>query len=105
MSRITIQINNLSDVDGFPVDNWTDYYSCWCEPLDLYGEELYASQSIRYNNVLKFKVRYCNKIRAMRTADKSLYRVIFEDKPYEVYQVDFKNNSKDFVYIKAKLIV
>ena len=41
----------------------------------------------------------------MRTTDKNKFIVVFDKVEYAVYQVDFKANSKDYVYIKAKMVI
>lgn len=103
-NRISIKKKTKSVVDGRWKEKLEDYYDCWCTPMELYGNELYEAQNIKYENVLVFKVRYCKKVKDMRTTDKNKFIVIFDSVQYQVYQVDFKSNSKDFVYIKAKMV-
>lgn len=104
-SRINIKKKVKSVVNGRWEETLEEYYECWCMPMELYGKELYEAQRAEYENVLVFKVRYCNKIKAMRTTEKNKYIVIFDNVEYEVYNVDFKANSKDFVYIKSKMVI
>lgn len=104
-SRIEIKRKSKIVVNGRWEDTLENYYNCWCAPMELYGQELYEATNIKYENVLVFKVRYCNKIKDMRTTNKSDFIVIFDNTEYEVYQVDFKANSKDYVYIKAKMVI
>lgn len=104
-SRILIKIEEKEIVNGRWVETLKNYYECWCTPLELYGKELYEAKQIKLENVLAFRVRYCNKIRNMRTIDKNRFRVFFEGIEYKVYQVDFKGNAKDYVYIKANMVI
>jgi SPP1 family predicted phage head-tail adaptor len=104
-NRIIIKLKDKKVINGRWEETLEDYYKCWCEPLDLYGKELYDAINIKYENVLVFKVRYCSKVKAMRTTEKSKFTIVFEDVNYEVYQVDFKANTKDYVYIKAKMVI
>lgn len=104
-SRIIIKKRNKKVVEGKWQEEIVPYYECWCTPIELYGKELYESQNIQYENVLVFKVRYCNKIKAMRTTDKNRFVVIFEDAEFQVFHVDFKANAKDYVYIKTKMVI
>ncbi|MGG7142481.1 phage head closure protein [Clostridium nigeriense] len=104
-SKIRIKNRVKLIVNGRWEEKTEDYYDCWCTPMELYGNELYEAQNIKYENVIVFKVRYCNKVKAMRTTDKNKFIILFEDIEYQVYQVDFKANSKDYVYIKAKMII
>lgn len=104
-SKISIKKKIKDIVSGRWENSFKDYYSCWCTPMELYGKELYDAQNSKYENVLVFKVRYCNKIKEMRTTDKNKFIVVFDNTEYQVYQVDFKGNSKDYVYIKAKMVI
>jgi SPP1 family predicted phage head-tail adaptor len=104
-NRIIIKLKDKKVVNGRWEEVLSEYYSCWCDPLDLYGKELYEAQNIKYENVLVFKVRYCNKIKAMRTTDKNKFVVVFDNVEYQVYQVDFKANAKDYIYIKAEMVI
>lgn len=104
-ARIKIKVKTKKVVEGQWEEEVAPYYECWCTPLELWGKELYAAMQSKYENVLVFKVRYCNKVRAMRKTEKSKYLVVFEGANYEVFQVDFKNNSKDWVFIKAKMVI
>lgn len=104
-SRVSIKKKVKFIVNGRWEEALEDYYNCWCTPMELYGKELYESQNIKYENVLVFKVRYCNKIKQMRTTDKNKFIVVYDGVEYSVYQVDFKANSKEYVYIKAKMVI
>ena len=104
-SKIVIKKKDKKIIAGRWKETDEEYYSCWCDVLELYGQELYAAENIQYQNVLVFKVRYCNKIKDMRTTDKNKFTVIYDNVVYQVYQVDFKANSKDYVYIKAKMVI
>ena len=104
-SRICIKKKDKKIIAGRWKETDEEYYSCWCDVLELYGQELYAAENIKYQNVLVFKVRYCNKIKDMRTTDKNKFTVIYDNVAYQVYQVDFKTNTKDYVYIKAKMVI
>ncbi|MFR5267202.1 phage head closure protein [Clostridium sp.] len=103
--RIEIKQKIKNIVDGRWVESYEHYYKCWCTPLELYGEELYAAMNNKHENILYFKVRYCNKIKAMRKTDKKKFIVIFEGVEYEVFTIDFKQNKKDWVYIKTKMVI
>ncbi len=104
-SRIIIKERVKKVVSGRWEESLKNYYECWCTPTELYGKELYEAQNLKYENVLVFKVRYCSKIKAMRTTDKNMFVIVFDNTEYQVYQVDFKANSKEYVYIKAKMII
>lgn len=104
-SRISIKEKVKEIQSGRWEERLIDYYECWCTPLELYGKELYEAQNIKYENILVFKVRYCEKIKGMRKTDKKKFVIVFEEAEYEVFQVDFKGNSKNFVFIKSKMVI
>lgn len=103
--RIQIKLKSKKVINGRWEETLQDYYDCWATPMELYGKELYEAISIKYENVLVFKVRYCNKIKEMRKTDKETYSVFYDGVEYSVYQVDFKANSKEWVHIKAKMVI
>lgn len=104
-SRISIKKKVKNIVNGRWEESFEDYYNCWCTPMELYGKELYEAQNIKYENVLVFKVKYCNKVKDMRTTDKNKFIVVYDGVQYQVYQVDFKSNTKDYVFIKANMVI
>lgn len=104
-ARIEIKTKESFVLDGRMQEKANPYYKCWCTPTELYGKELYESINIKYENILVFKVRYCNKIKEMRKTNKSQFIVIFDETEYDVFQIDFKANKKDWVYIKAKMVI
>lgn len=104
-SRISIKKKVKNIVNGRWEESFEDYYNCWCTPMELYGKELYEAQDIKYENVLVFKVKYCNKVKDMRTTDKNKFIVVYDGVQYQVYQVDFKSNTKDYVFIKANMVI
>lgn len=104
-SRISIKKKIKVIVNGRWGESFEDYYNCWCTTMELYGKELYEAQNMKYENVLVFKVRYCNKVKDMRTTDKNKFIVVYDGVEYQVYQIDFKGNTKDYIYIKAKMVI
>lgn len=104
-NRIQIKIKDTVVVNGRQQEQTKPYYRCWCEALEVYGQELYQAINSKHENVLYFKVRYCKKINDMRRTNKEKFVVKFEDVDYEVFYIDFKRNSKDWVYIKAKMVI
>lgn len=97
----TVEKINGREKEGVPAE----YYSCWCTPLDLYGEEFYLAENNGYKNVLKFKVRFCSKIADMsKKMDSRNFLISYDNKLYEVYSIDFLGNSRDYVIIKANRV-
>lgn len=102
--RIEIMKVTNEVINGRQTKTKAHFYSCWATPIELYGEEFYTASNIGYKNVLKFKVRYCNTIKALRLNPKS-YIVKYDGLEYEVFNIDFKNNAKDYVFIKANAVI
>ncbi|WP_297520500.1 phage head closure protein [uncultured Clostridium sp.] len=104
-TRIEIKKREKEIIDGRSKENLKPYYKCWCELLELFGKELYEAINIKYENTLVFKVRYCKKIKEMRKSNKSDFLVVCDGIEYDIYQIDFKQNKKDWVYLKAKMVI
>ena len=104
--KIKILKKTIKKINGREVEGAADeYYSCWCTPLDLYGQEFYLAENNGYKNVLKFKVRFCSKIADMnKEMDIRNFLISYDDKLYEVYSIDFLGNSRDYVCIKANRV-
>lgn len=102
--RIQIKTKSKEVINGRWEETLQDYYQCWATPMELYGKELYEAINIKYENVVVFKVRYCNKIKEMRKTKKESFVILLDGEEYTVYHVDFKANSKNWVYIKAKMV-
>lgn len=79
------------------------FFSCWCEIKQLYGTELYKALEIRLQNVIVFETRYCKKINEIRKKMKD-YFIEYDGEKYELYAVDFKNNDKQYVQLKANQV-
>lgn len=103
--RIQIKLKSKEVISGRWEERYPDYYTCWATPMELYGKELYEAINIKYENVLVFKVRYCNKIKDMRKTQKNHFIIILDGVEYTVYQIDFKANAKDYAYIKARMVI
>lgn len=84
--------------------NGEDYYDCWATPIDLYGDELYQTLTVKLENVIIFEVKYCNKIKALRNQLKE-YFIEYDGDRYEIYHINYKRNAKEKVLLKAKLII
>lgn len=79
------------------------FFLCWCEIKQLYGTELYKALEIRLQNVIVFETRYCKKINEIRKKMKD-YFIEYDGEKYELYAVDFKNNDKQYVQLKANQV-
>lgn len=109
-TKVSIKKKNRKIIEGREEETLEDYYSCWCNPKELYGKEFYEVLNTKLNNVLVFETRYCEKIRAM--ADKNInkngikdFYITFNGCNYNVFHIDFMNNSKEIVLLKCKEVI
>lgn len=103
-TKINIKKCVKTVINGRQDESLEDYFTCWCNPKELYGKELYEAINMKVTNGLVFEVRYCEKIRAMReeiVKKKARFTIEFDGCTYDIYYMDFKNNSRDIVLIKA----
>lgn len=103
-TRIKIKRISKKIVNGRHEEVEEDYFSCWCNPKDFYGKELYEAINIKFQHALNFETRYCNKIRLMieeMVKKEARFQVEYGNCKYEIFYIDFKNNSKDVVVIKS----
>lgn len=100
--RINITVTTETRVNGKPIITDVPFYSCWCEVLQLYGNELYQAINIKLENTIIFKVRYCKLLEQLQ--DKKEYKVEFKGNIYKIYYVDFAKDYKKYVLLKCNLI-
>lgn len=99
--RIKIFRRNVEIVDGRRVEREPElHYTAWCEVGNLYGQELYSAIEIRLENTIIFEVRYCKKIKEIQQNLKQFF-IEFEGKTYDIYAIDFRQNERQYVQLKA----
>ena len=101
-SRIIIKKTQEIRINGKPVKLEEEFYKCWTEIQDLIGNELYNALSIKLENTIIFKVRWCKKIEELRKYKD--FKVYFEGNKYEIYQVDYAKYYRKYILIKAKMV-
>lgn len=79
------------------------FYDCWAEILDLYGQELYDALQMKLENTIIFKIRYCKKVEELR--NKENFIVEWQGRKYEIYYPDFLGYNKQFVKLKCKEVL
>lgn len=103
IARIQIVRITSETVAGRRMETETPYFSCWCDTMDLYGAELYDALHIKLENTIVFKVRFCKQIKAMKHRVKE-FVIDYDGERYGLYAVDFGNNDKNYVFLKANCI-
>lgn len=99
---ITIQKRTKTVEKGRKVEEWKDYYRCWAERKSLYGKELYTALEARMENVLNFETRYCRALEALNTKE---YRIVWNERVFELMYVDYGRFEYGKVILKGKEIV
>jgi SPP1 family predicted phage head-tail adaptor len=74
----------------------------WAEPLSLKGAELYNSINAQMTNTINFKVRYCKEMEKMWNFKG--YYILFKDIRYRIYDIDFGNHGKQYIYIRCEAV-
>lgn len=80
-----------------------DFYNCWAEILDLYGQELYEAMAIKLENTIVFKIRYCKKLEELR--NKENFIVEWQGRKYSIYYPDFMGYNKQYIKLKCKEVL
>ncbi|WP_315112915.1 phage head closure protein [Clostridium intestinale] len=101
--RISIKKRVVVIDKGKKNESWVDYYSCWCEVLDLLGKEKYEAYNSKLENSLKFKCRTCNKLKDMLFETKE-YKAIWRDKEFNIVFIDTMGNSKKDIVLQVMAV-
>lgn len=101
-TRIVIEQRTVTKVKGIQIENWVEYYSCWCEVLDLIGKEKYDAYNSKLENSLKFKCRTCLKLKDINFHTKD-FRIIWNSTPFNIIFVDTLNNSKTEIILQGQV--
>ncbi|MGM8306078.1 phage head closure protein [Clostridium perfringens] len=100
IKKLEDKIVNGRRQKGVPVD----FYNCWAEVLDLYGKELYEAMSIKLENTVIFKVRYCKKLEELRNKENN-FIVEWKNRKYGIYYPDFMGYNKKYIKLKCKEVL
>lgn len=99
---LVIQKRKKTVEKGRPVEEWEDYFKCWCAVKSLYGKELYEALEAKLENVINFETRFCNKLEALNTKE---YRVKWEERIFNIIAVDYGRYDRRKVVMKAQEII
>lgn len=101
-----LSLNNSSqDDDGFPVEKWNKYLTCWCFKKNSIGKEFINSNADNTKETISFTTRYCDKLAAIDKPGmtKSL-KLIYKGREWNIIDL---NDYKDLHYeydITAELV-
>lgn len=97
--KITIQkLGIITDEIGNQKKEWVDWKAVWAERNNLWGQEYYAAKTVNEENTVAFTVRYAPFIDEINNTS---YRIKFNNKTYDIKQIDYLNDNGLWVKIKA----
>lgn len=84
--RITLQRRQVfQDDEGNQRQEWTDFHSCWAAVNGVSNREYWQAREQHEENIVSFKVRYCNRLKAMNKTD---FRIVFRGRIYDIVMID-----------------
>lgn len=63
--EILILNSSLQDDDGFPLETWNNYLTCWTFKKNSVGKEFINSNADNTKETIAFTTRYCSKLAAI----------------------------------------
>lgn len=100
--RITFQKNAIvKDKIGNHKTEWTDVYTCYATVSGESGSEKNVAANTYYDADIAFTVRYCN---ALKDADTTTMRILFNDELYNITFVDHMNYKKKYLKFRCKKV-
>lgn len=84
--RIVIEQRRvLKDAEGNEQQEWFPYHSCWAAVNGVSNREYWQAREQHEENIVSFKVRYCNRLKAMNKTD---FRIVFRGRIYDIVMID-----------------
>jgi SPP1 family predicted phage head-tail adaptor len=97
--KIAIQKMEITEDEiGNQKKEWVDWKTIWAERNNLWGHEYYAARAVNEENTVAFTVRYAPFIDEINNTN---YRIKFNNKTYDIKQIDCLNDDGLWVKIKA----
>lgn len=97
--RIEFQrVETTYDKEGFPIKDYVTFQKAWADVNDLYGKEYWSSKQSISENITTFNMRY------YRNIDVDCF-ILFNNKRYEIIEIDNIKYLNKELKIKAKLQV
>jgi len=97
--KIIIQKKVTSEnIRGDHIQDWTDWKTLRAERSTLYGRDYYAAATVSQEQTIIFTVKY---VQFLEEVDTVKYRIIYQNKPYDIKQIDFIQDDGMFAKIKV----
>lgn len=99
-TKITIQKHSVNcDEIGNRKNAWQDYFTCFATVSGEMSSEKEVAGHTEENYTLSFTIRYCKKIKDISSVE---YRVVMNDKVFNILNVDHMGYKKKCVKLKCK---
>lgn len=97
--KIIIQKKVTSEnIRGDHIEDWTDWKTLRAERSTLYGRDYYAAATVSQEQTIILTVKY---VQFLEEVDTVKYRIIYQNKPYDIKQIDFIQDDGMFAKIKV----
>ena len=100
--RIVIQrLDSSKDGDGFPTEDWKDYYSNYAYVNKLSGTERWTAAQVQMDSVVRFTFRWHKELDSVTP---KRYRLLFGGRIFIITNVDniqFKNENVKIDAVEA----
>ena len=103
LNRKIIFQNKNVEVDGIGNHKsvWTDYLTTSSYiSFQGKGEEVFLGMEVDRSDI-SFTVKFQNRLKKINTSD---YRILFEDKKYNIISIDFMNYKNRFIKFRCRKV-
>ena len=96
---ITIQRrSHEQDAEGFPLQEWEDYYSNYAYVNNLSGTERWNAAQVQSDTTVRFVMRWHKALDAVKAKE---FRIVYDGAPYIITFVDNVMHKNETVKIDA----
>lgn len=89
-------------VEGRPVKDYIDFYSCWSNVSALSSTMSYKAMESHLESTILFNIKFCSKVSDLDDVKyKDKLFVEFRSKKYRIYLVDMKQYNHQDVTLKG----
>lgn len=88
---------NITNENGFPVEDWKIWRRPWSKKQGLYGRVFYAAAATQSETDVVYKIRYINGLR-------NDMRIIDIDGTYKIKAAVDKEGKRQFLWITASKV-
>lgn len=102
---ILILNNSSQDDEGFPIEKWDNYLTCWCFKKSSVGKEFINSNADNTEEIISFTTRYCNKLSAIdKPGMTKKLKLLYQGREWNIIDLDDYKDLHSEYDITAKLV-